>query len=85
MTEGKTLTEKFLDSKKFTTYEKDYVMKYQMGQASVFERMLYELIHVADDSNRDRLRKAFPDEVAAVKGWNAGDLAERCRKVGLPV
>jgi hypothetical protein len=66
-----------------TDAEKDYVFGFQFHHSGSFMTQLYELIHLADSENTEKLRKGFPDEVASVLAWTQGDLADRVQTLGI--
>lgn len=70
----------------FTAAEK-FVAEAQMYPKEMgnFRHKLWEVICNADESNKDRLALGFPDEVAAVRAWQNGNLARRFREAGLQV
>ena len=60
----------------FDEGERNY-FRYQLGIRGGFHTALYRLISLADQSNRHKLQKGFPDEVLAYLSWTQGNLAER--------
>lgn len=51
-----------------------------MATGSWFTARLFHLIQSADRTNRERIRVAFPDEVAAFEAWERGEIpAEAAR------
>ena len=73
----------FFKATTMTQAEKDYVFDGQFRNGGSFKRALYELIQLADGNNTERLRLAYPDEVAAVLAWTQGDLADRAEAAGI--
>jgi len=73
----------FVDATTMTQAEKDYIFDGQFGNGGSFKKTLYKLIQLADGENTEKLRKAFPDEVAAVLAWTQGDLADRAEAAGI--
>ena len=61
------------------------VVQWQARLHGQFYTALWEALASADDKNLARLEKGFPDEVAGLRSWRFGDLAERLRQLGLPV
>lgn len=43
---------------------------YRNGTASGFNEQLFDLIKKADLNNKEKIRKGFPSEVAAIDLWN---------------
>ncbi len=68
-----------------TPAEKKFVIDYSWRQGGGFYRGLIETIMLADSGNQRKLAMGFPDEVATVLRWQAGDLAERVRALGVEV
>ena len=73
-----------LASGQWTASEKELV-KWQFGLLGGFRSALWDALARADDSNLERMARAFPDEVAALSAWRTGDLARRMRVAGVPV
>lgn len=44
-----------------------------MREGTWFTSHVFRLIDSADGGNRERIRVAFPDEVAAYEAWHRGD------------
>ncbi len=55
------------------------VFSEQLGYETGFTGRLMKLIYSADNPNRDRLAKGFPELVLAVRSWTDGNLATRLR------
>lgn len=68
----------------FTNKEMCY-LEWQKDSCRVggFSSSLFNTIHRADCTNREKLRTVFPDEVAAVEAWTEGDLHDRAVRAGL--
>jgi hypothetical protein len=75
--------EAFFESENMTEAEKDYIFDFQFHHAGSFMETLYKLIHLADEKNLEKLRKGFPNEVAAVLAWTQGDLVDRATAAGI--
>ena len=52
-----------------SNYDKQNVGKLLRGEGTWFTANLFRLIARADEQNRNKLRTAFPDEVAAVETY----------------
>lgn len=68
-------------SEEFTRAEMQY-LDFQHDRSGGFTTTLFRLIGKADQTNREKVRKAFPDHVAAYEAWTQGDLSDRARRVG---
>ena len=71
----------FLESPQFTRGEKKY-LEFQWHMAGGFYTSLWQTIARADNSNLEKLRAGFPEEVAAYLSWTRGDLARRVENFG---
>lgn len=76
--------EGILNSDSFTTGEKEYV-KFQFGMSDGFYGHLWEAIAHADDDNLARMKKGFPEEVAAFQTFKRGELRRRLKAEGLSI
>ena len=47
----------------------DRYLEFQLGLAGGFMTLLFRAIEMADEGNRKRLAKGFPEEVAAYEAW----------------
>ena len=63
--------------------EKKYILDFQFHMGGGFYLSLMQTIARADQSNREALRRGFPEEVAAYESWIQGNLAERARALGV--
>jgi hypothetical protein len=68
----------------FTQGEKR-VVEYQFRELPPFMATLMKAIHLADDKNKAKLALAYPEEVAAVRRWQEGDLGQVFRGLGLEI
>lgn len=46
---------------------------------------LWAALSYADEANLELLRLGFPQEVAGLRAWRSGDLAQRLRATGLDI
>jgi len=65
----------------FTEAERHYI-RFLKDKMDGFTGHLFRAIASADRGNREKLRTAFPEEVAAHEAYSQGDLYERARAAG---
>jgi len=70
------------DAPGFTDGERSY-LKFQFRMSGGFWTQMWEAMHRADPENLARLSLAFPEEVAALRAWRVGDLAQRFERAGV--
>lgn len=73
-----------LKSDRYTFGEKEYV-KFQFGLSDRYCADFWKAVGHADDKILARLRKVFPEEIAAFSSWKRGDLARRLLDDGLSI
>ena len=59
-----------------------FIYNGQTDSLSGFYQSLYKTISKADNSNRKKLYKAFPDEVAIFSSWSFDDIADKVNLYG---
>lgn len=69
-----------LSSPDFSSAEKE-LFKFLLDMQGGFKSCLFGAIGRADRQNRERLRKGFPELVAAYEGWTEGDLHARTQQL----
>lgn len=69
----------------FLPMERKLVLWQLSLETSSFRITLWQVLFRADSENLARIEKGFPDEVAALRAWLHGDLAQRARALGLEV
>ncbi len=55
-------------------YDKKHISNILCGEGSWFTAKLLRLIAKADDSNIEKLRAGFPEEVAALEAYRKGEV-----------
>ncbi len=75
---------KIINDPQFTPGEKQLVL-WQFGKLDSFEKALWKLISLADETNLNQLELGFSREVVAFRSWAYGDLGDRFRKAGLNI
>ena len=60
-----------------------WVVKWQLGLLGDFQEALAVAITRADDNNLMALSLGFPEQVAGLRAWRQGGLAEKLRRMGL--
>lgn len=73
---------KAIGSGELSTTE-EIILRWQWGLYGDFFSSLMETIAHADESNLERLARAFPDEVTAYRAWTTTWIAETLRHRGL--